>query len=93
MYFDHEIEAGATQAYHEDPWTASEDESYDLQAIDVLHGKKPKKLRKAPVVDDDAEYEGGAKAKDKRKAEPGGFLAFFGLGKKPTADTLANGNS
>jgi hypothetical protein len=47
------------------------------------------------VDEGDDLYEGGGKnsKESKRKQEPGGFLSFFGLGKKDTGDSVANGSS
>ena len=58
-----------------------------------MAGKMAKKMKQTASFDDDGdyeeEYEGGAKSgKDskKKQSEQGGFLSFFGLGKKDTGD-------
>ena len=89
MYWQNEIEIAALRAYKEDPWTDSEDESFEQISTQLLKsgGKVEQIKRKQTKVDeDDCQYEGGKKVANARKAETSGFLSFFGFGKNNNAE-------
>ena len=87
MYWCNEIEMAALKAYHDDPLTDSDDESFEQQSTQLLKagGKVDRITTKKKKVeeedDDDCQYEGGKKNISAKKTETSGFLSFFGFGK------------
>ncbi len=79
----------ALRAYHEDPITDSEDESFEQQATELLKaGGKVHKIKRKKTFsdDDDTLFEGGKKVGNARKPETSGFLSFFGFGKNTNSE-------